>query len=51
MDDLSEENFLLLCVRAKPEEGLEDQLHIWKGPDFEAMEEDGDLNPTVEEYI
>ena len=48
MDDLSEENFLLLCIKANPEEDLEDQLYLWKGPDFEAQEEEGALDPSVE---
>jgi len=49
MDDLSEEHFLLLCVRAKPEEGLDDELHVWRGPDFE--EGDLDVNQFIDEVI
>ncbi len=46
LDDLSEDSFILLCVRANPEEGIESNtLYIWKGPDFE----EGEL--TVKEFI
>ena len=49
LDDLSEESFLLLCVRANPDEGLEDELHIWHGPEFEDPSENDQL--SIEEYI
>ena len=36
LDDLSEEHFILLCIRANPDEGIEeDTMHIWRGPEFE----------------
>jgi len=35
-DDRSEDNLLVLCVRANPEEGIDShQLFIWTGSDFE----------------
>eukprot|EP00347_Sterkiella_histriomuscorum_P011735 403371304 len=49
LDDLSEESFLILCVRANPDEGLEDELHIWHGPDFEDPSENDQL--SIEDYI
>ena len=46
LDDLNEEHLILLCIRANPDEGREDdELHIWRGPDFE----EGDVN--VDEFI
>lgn len=36
LDDLSEEHLIVLCIRANPDEGIEeDTLHIWRGPEFE----------------
>ena len=36
LDDLHESSFVVLCVRANPDEGIDEEvLHIWKGPDFE----------------
>jgi hypothetical protein len=36
LDDLSEEAFVVLCVRSNPDEGIEEEvLHIWRGPEFE----------------
>ena len=42
LDDLAEEALILLCIRANPDEGIDDDtLHIWRGPDFEV----GEVNP------
>lgn len=49
LDDLAEENFLVLCIKANPEEGIEDDvLHIWKGPDFN---EEDDVDNFISEVI
>jgi len=41
MDDLDEGNLLVLCVKANPEEGIEEHsLHVWRGSEFEPNEID-----------